>query len=164
MSHRAHRISNGYRERWAELRRAVAPAAVAPAAFAPAAFAPAMTCSRRELLGLLAAGPVLAGSRGQSRIYPEEKHGPGKIDVHHHVGPPPGVGGGGGGPAWSPENAIKEMDDYGVATGIGFPGPIAVSADLERGRKLARVYNEYAAQIRARSSRAFRLVRVAPHA
>ncbi len=90
---------------------------------------------------------MLAGSRGQSRIYPEEKHGPGKIDVHHHVGPPPGVGGGGGGPAWSPENAIKEMDDYGVATGIGFPGPIAVSADLERGRKLARVYNEYAAQI-----------------
>jgi len=74
----------------------------------------------------------------------------GKIDVHHHVGPPPGPGngrGGGNGPAWSPEVAIEEMDRNGVATGIGFPGPIPVSQDLEQARKLAREYNEYAARI-----------------
>src|SRR5262249_42297639 len=35
----------------------------------------------------------------------------------------------------------------GVATGVGFPGPIPVSTDLERGRKMARDYNEYAARI-----------------
>ena len=39
------------------------------------------------------------------------------------------------------------MDRNGVAAGIGFPGPIPVSTDLERGRKLARTYNDYAAQI-----------------
>ena len=39
------------------------------------------------------------------------------------------------------------MDRNGVATGIGFPGPIPVSVDLERGRKLARDYNEYGARI-----------------
>jgi predicted TIM-barrel fold metal-dependent hydrolase len=72
----------------------------------------------------------------------------GKIDVHHHVGPPPSSSGGnGGGPPWSPEIAIEEMDRNGVAAGIGFPGPIAVSADLGRGRKQAREYNEYGALI-----------------
>jgi 6-methylsalicylate decarboxylase len=104
--------------------------------------------SRREILSLaaLGAGALLPTGRGFAQRA-------GKIDVHHHVGPPPSVGGvgggrgGAGGPAWSPEIAIEEMDRNGVATGIGFPGPIPVSADLERGRKQAREYNEYAARI-----------------
>ena len=103
--------------------------------------------SRRDLLGLLVAGSLVSPSRGFSQ--PKSgKAKSGKIDVHHHVGPPPGTGNGGaGGPTWSPEIAVEEMDRNGVSTGIGFPGPIPVSTDLERGRKLARVYNDYAAQM-----------------
>src|ERR1700747_115704 len=96
--------------------------------------------SRREILSLAALGALLPARNGFAQR-------PGKIDVHHHVGPPPnatGSSGGAGGPAWSPEIAIEEMDRNGVATGIGFPGPIPVSTDLERGRKQAREYNEYA--------------------
>jgi 6-methylsalicylate decarboxylase len=63
--------------------------------------------------------------------------------------PPPNVsnGRGGGGLPWSPEMAVEEMGRNGVATGIGFPGPIPVSTDLERGRRQAREYNEYATQL-----------------
>ena len=105
-------------------------------------------CSRREIFSLLAAGSLASPSRGFSQPT-RGKAKTGKIDVHHHVGPPPGTSNSGGafGPAWSPEIAIAEMDRNGVATGIGFPGPIPVFPDLERGRKLARVYNEYAAQM-----------------
>ena len=39
------------------------------------------------------------------------------------------------------------MDRNGVAAGIGFPGSIAVAADLDRGRQQAREYNEYGALI-----------------
>jgi len=96
--------------------------------------------SRRQALGSLAA----LGAGTLAAAQPPAK-GKGKIDVHHHVGPP--GGGGGGRPAWSPEIAVEEMDRNGVATGIGFPGPIPFSTDLERGRKLAREYNEYGARI-----------------
>jgi predicted TIM-barrel fold metal-dependent hydrolase len=73
----------------------------------------------------------------------------GKIDVHHHIAPPnPGGGVGGGGAAnWSPAIAVEEMDRNGVATGIGYPGPVPVSPDVERGRKLAREWNEFGTQI-----------------
>jgi predicted TIM-barrel fold metal-dependent hydrolase len=100
--------------------------------------------SRREILSLaaLGAGALLPVRSGLA----QGSGSKGKIDVHHHVGPPPGVAGAAG-PAWSPEIAVDEMDRNGVATGIGFPGPIPVSADLERGRKQARENNEYAARI-----------------
>jgi len=101
--------------------------------------------SRRQLFASAAAlGTAALGLAQAARTRP------GKIDVHHHIGPPPNSGngrGGGGGPAWSPEIAIEEMDRNGVATGIGFPGPIPFSTDLDRGRKLAREYNEYGARI-----------------
>lgn len=98
---------------------------------------PGSGISRRRLLQI--------GALGTSTLLAAQSKG--KIDVHHHVGPPPGSGGGGGGPAWSPEIAVEEMDRNGVAAGIGFPGPIPYSTDLERGRKLARDYNEYGARI-----------------
>ena len=71
----------------------------------------------------------------------------GKIDVHHHIGPPPGSPVQAAGPAWSPEIAIEEMDRNGVSAGIGFPGPIPFSTNIEPGRKQAREYNEYGARI-----------------
>lgn len=105
---------------------------------------------RREILTLAAAGAgVLLSGRGSPGATAAVRKG--LIDVHHHVGPPPntagGRGGGGGGTPWSPEIAVEEMDRNVVATGIGFPGPIAISTDLDRGRKQAREYNEYGTQI-----------------
>lgn len=98
--------------------------------------------SRRELIASTAAfGTAIVASAQQRR--------PGRIDVHHHIGPPPSFAGrGGGGGPWSPEIAIQEMDRNGVATGVGFPGPIPFSTDIESARKLAREYNEYGAKIK----------------
>ena len=39
------------------------------------------------------------------------------------------------------------MDRNGVATGIGSPGPLPITADVGMVRKLAREYNEYGARI-----------------
>jgi predicted TIM-barrel fold metal-dependent hydrolase len=69
------------------------------------------------------------------------------IDVHHHI-QPPGAGGGGG-QEWTPRIAVEEMDRNGVATGIGYPGPIGVMADPDRARRQAREWNEFGARIGA---------------
>jgi 6-methylsalicylate decarboxylase len=70
--------------------------------------------------------------------------GKGYIDIHHHITAPgsPRLGL----PNWSPHLAVEEMDRNGVATGIGFPGPIDV-ADIAQGRALARSWNEYGTQM-----------------
>jgi len=102
--------------------------------------------SRRDFLILTLIEAEFLASRQRSNAAPATPR-KGKIDVHHHVGPPPGEGRGGGPVEWSPEIAIEDMDRNGVATGIGFPGPMPVSTDLERGRKRARLYNDYGTQI-----------------
>ena len=107
----------------------------------------AKTLRRRDLFRFVTAGCLLtangAAAQRSSRV-PRK----GKIDVHHHVPPPPGTAAGGGnGPVWSPEIAVEEMDRNGVATGIGSPGPLPITADVEMVRKLAREYNEYGARI-----------------
>jgi len=67
----------------------------------------------------------------------------GLIDVHHHIGPPPGTGRGVA-ESWTPEKAVVEMDRNGVATGIGFPGPVQNAATARQvndfGTQLARDY------------------------
>src|SRR5581483_2260188 len=98
--------------------------------------------SRRQVLGFM--GALASVSVVSSQV---GRKSTGKIDVHHHI-IPPGANAGAG-LEWSPALAIEEMDRNGVAAGIGFPGPIPFSADLEGGRKLARSYNEYGARLGA---------------
>ncbi len=108
--------------------------------------------SRRDVVAPLAVAALAgllrpAGLAHAARVSSGAKR---KIDVHHHIGPPPDSAAGrdrGGGPEWSPQIAVEEMDRNGVAAAIGFPGPVPVLDDLERGRKLAREYNEYGARI-----------------
>ena len=98
--------------------------------------------SRRRLLGLAALGvPALVAAQPANQRK-------GKIDVHHHVGPPPGGRSGevrNGRPkspsrrwtatAWRPESAFQDRSRFQPAA--------------QRGRKLAREYNDYGARIGA---------------
>ena len=91
-----------------------------------------------------AADPADAQAPGQAT-----GDGPAKglIDVHHHIVPPnappplralmPG---------WSPERAIADMDQAGVATGIAWAGS-ARTPDMENNRKITRAWNDYAASL-----------------
>lgn len=69
------------------------------------------------------------------------------IDVHHHILPPTApnrmqqyMAG------WSPQLAVAEMDAVGIATAIGYPGPIREGSDSERAKK-AREWNLYGASL-----------------
>lgn len=74
------------------------------------------------------------------------------IDVHHHVGPsffrdavkqaaPEWSG-------WSPQKALAEMDEQGVASAIlSYTTPGVWLGDVQQSRSLARRCNEYAAQL-----------------
>ena len=123
------------------------------------------TCvhSRREVLSTLAAlgvsafvpgGTLIAqtsGSVTKSRL----------IDVHHHILPPVYLAEArdrviaqqqGYLPArilnWSPQNALAEMDQNGVATSIvSISTPGIWFGDVQSARTLARKCNEYAAQL-----------------
>lgn len=103
------------------------------------------SASRRTLLAgaCAAAGALVLGSTAAfARARPK-----GLIDVHHHVLPPRA-------PAamvhhlegWSPAKAMSEMDAAGIATGIAYPGPIR-SGDAAERKDLARLWNEFTAQI-----------------
>src|SRR5437867_8962289 len=108
--------------------------------------------SRRQFLGSRGAAGVsmllpASGLAQRSAVLPARK---GLIDVHHHIGPPRNTGqrGGGGSANWSPARAVEEMDRNGVATGIGYPGPVqSTLSDFARGRRHARELNEYGTQI-----------------
>ncbi|MBT4670906.1 MAG: amidohydrolase [Rhodospirillaceae bacterium] len=84
-------------------------------------------------------------------------HGFGRIDVHHHIAPPeyirslspdarmpPPLAG------WTPERSIETMDEGGVdfsLTSITLPG--LWFGDVAEARRMARLCNDYAAQLRA---------------
>ncbi|MSQ51340.1 MAG: amidohydrolase [Betaproteobacteria bacterium] len=86
-----------------------------------------------------------------------------RIDVHHHILPPEYLallgaekifrqaGGIYAGPLeWTPAGAVELMDRCGVATGIAsVSAPGTWFGDVEEGRKLSRICNEYAAKISA---------------
>jgi len=88
---------------------------------------------------------------------------PHRIDVHHHILPPGYLaalgadkifrqaGGVYAGPLeWTPSGAVELMDRNGIATGIAsVSAPGTWFGDLEEGRKLSRICNEYAARISA---------------
>jgi len=103
--------------------------------------------SRRQILRTFAGTVSLYAPRNHAVAAPKPP-AKGKIDVHHHVGPPPGAAGNRiPGPEWTPQIAVEEMDRNGVSTGIGFPGGIPATTGIEQGRKIAREYNDYAAQM-----------------
>ena len=71
----------------------------------------------------------------------------GLIDIHQHIVAP-------NAPeavreimaAWSVEGALAGMDAAGIATAIGWPGPI-LAPDLARRQPIARAYNEFGATL-----------------
>jgi predicted TIM-barrel fold metal-dependent hydrolase len=119
--------------------------------------------SRREVLSTLAAFGVSAFVPGRALI--AQTSGPTTtlrlIDVHHHILPPVYLAEArdrliaqqqGYLPArilnWSPQNALAEMDQNGVATSIvSISTPGIWFGDAQSARTLARKCNEYAAQL-----------------
>src|SRR2546430_1429553 len=84
-----------------------------------------------------------AGARGK----------PYRIDVHHHLMSPgylEEVGGGRAGSTfkWSPAMSIEDMDKSGIAVSVlSLIQPAAVTNEVEKGRKIPRLSNDYGAQL-----------------
>jgi 6-methylsalicylate decarboxylase len=110
--------------------------------------------SRRSFLAALSAlgaGALLPGCQ----TTPEAATGrPQRIDIHHHFAPP------GyskelkalkqGHAKWSVEGTLDEMEKSGIQTAFTSlinPGMQAWMGDVEGSRKIARISNEYAAQL-----------------
>jgi predicted TIM-barrel fold metal-dependent hydrolase len=94
---------------------------------------------RREFLTGVAA---LAGGALKGAAAPH------RIDVHHHLFPPAyrtAVGNRATGqPAWSPAQSVEEMDKGGIATSVlSVSSPGVWFGDVEEGRRLARIVNDY---------------------
>src|SRR5258706_8014576 len=76
-----------------------------------------------------------------------------RIDVHHHLMYPgylDEVGGRRAGSTfkWSPEMSLEDMDKSGIAASVlSLIQPSAVSGEVEKGRRIARLSNEYGAQL-----------------
>lgn len=71
----------------------------------------------------------------------------GLIDVHHHILPPQAAEQTAQLMAnWSPEKAVAEMDDAGIATGIAFPGLPPMGSGNQK-QSLVRNWNEYGARL-----------------
>ena len=108
---------------------------------------------RRFLAGLAAmgAGALLPGCRSIAETEPGKPY---RIDVHHHIAPP------GysqelkalmlGHAKWSIEATLDEMEKSGIATAFTSlinPGMQAWGGDVAGSRKIARISNDYAAQL-----------------
>jgi 6-methylsalicylate decarboxylase len=149
----------------------------------PAAFAAddaATTCScglpRRGFLKGLAATALATASPALAQA-PAVKPAPGKrIDVHHHFLPPQymkeeherlnfGHGGVSASQmlAWTPSQSLEVMDQNGIATAVvSITTPGVWYGDVAAGRRLSRMWNDYAAeQIRNHPGR-YGLFAVAP--
>lgn len=83
-----------------------------------------------------------------------QAHAPHRIDVHHHILPPQYLKE--APPSadvqriwnWSPEKALDDMDREGVATAmLSFSSPYLWFSGLEPGRRLARMCNDYCAEL-----------------
>ena len=108
---------------------------------------------RRFLAGMtaLAANMLLPGCQSTAGVAPGKPH---RIDVHHHFAPPAYSA------AltalmrnhakWSVQGTLEEMDQSGIAAcflSLINPGMQAWGSDVAGSRKIARVSNEYAAQL-----------------
>ena len=95
--------------------------------------------------GLMAQEPKRAPAAARGKPY--------RIDVHHHLMYPgylEEVGGRRAGSTfkWSPAMSIEDMDKSGIAASIlSLIQPSASIADVEKGRRVARLSNEFGAQL-----------------
>lgn len=103
---------------------------------------------RRELLTTLA-GAALFGTRISRAQTPVKPH---RIDIHHHLFPPEyrtAVGAAAAAfPPWTPAQSIDVMDRGGVERSmlsLSLPG--VWLGNVEQARRLARLVNEYGAQM-----------------
>lgn len=101
-------------------------------------------------LGALGAGALLPGCQSAAPAVAAGK--PHRIDIHHHLVPPayaktadglPGVRP----PRWSPQMSLEDMDKNGIATAVLALMQPAAAFDRPIARDLARLSNEYAAQV-----------------
>jgi len=97
---------------------------------------------RREFLAGIAT--VAGGSFAKGTPAPH------RIDVHHHLFPSAYqtaiANRAAGQPAWSPAQSIEEMEKGGIATSIlSVSSPGVWFGDVEEGRRLARIVNDYGA-------------------
>ena len=111
------------------------------------------TASRRDFLaGMAALGASMLLPGCQTT--PAAGGKPYKIDVHHHFAPP-GYSSAlkammRGHAKWSPQGSLEEMEKSGIATcftSLINPGMQAWMGDVESSKKIARISNEYAAQL-----------------
>ena len=105
--------------------------------------------ARRDFLGGLAA-------LGASAMLPERltaQSKPFRIDVHHHLAYPGYLEEAGGRRAgsafkWSPQMSLEDMDKSGISLSVlSLIQPSAVTTDVEKGRRISRSSNDYAAQL-----------------
>ena len=116
---------------------------------------PGLSCAccppRRDFLGKLAALGASAMLPGELTAQAGAKAH--RIDVHHHLMYPgylEEVGGRRAGSTfkWSPAMSIEDMDKSGIAVSVlSLIQPGAVTNEVEKGRKIARLSNEYGAQL-----------------
>jgi 6-methylsalicylate decarboxylase len=112
---------------------------------------------RRRFLAGLAAASIAPASRAFAQA-PAEK-APKRIDVHHHFLPPAymkeeheRINFGHSVPAsqmvaWSPSQSLEVMDQNGIATAIvSITTPGVWFGDVAAGRRLSRMWNDYAAE------------------
>lgn len=110
---------------------------------------------RRGFLGTLVAFGAAALLPGQLRAQDAKTAAakPHRIDVHHHLMYPgylEEVGGRRAGSTfkWSPAMSLEDMDKSGIAVSVlSLIQPSAVTSEVEKGRKIARLSNEYGAQL-----------------
>jgi 6-methylsalicylate decarboxylase len=102
-------------------------------------------------LGALGASALLPGCQANGATGAAAK--PHRIDIHHHIMPPAYVSelarlGGGNPQKWSPQMSLDEMDANGIATSVlALMNPATAFNIPDTDRKLARLSNDYAAQM-----------------
>jgi len=106
--------------------------------------------ARRDFLGQLTA---LGASAWLPAASMAQGTKPFRIDVHHHLAYPGYLEEAGGRRAgsifkWSPEMSLEDMDKSGIALSVlSLIQPSAVTTDVEKGRRISRTSNEYAARL-----------------